>query len=80
MGLGFRDIVGSWVIGSISLYRDPRTGTQYIGNWASRSLGFSVSGLGVYVGSSCGHLGLIDGTSGGGGGSRGLRLRVFRAS
>ena len=29
-------IVGSWVIGSISLYRDPRTGTQYIGNWASR--------------------------------------------
>ena len=36
-------IVGSWVIGSISLYRDPRTGTQYIGNWASwdsRILGF----------------------------------------
>ena len=28
-------IVGSWVIDSISLYRDPRTGTQYVGNWAS---------------------------------------------
>ena len=28
-------IVGSWVIDSISLYRDPRTGTQYTGNWAS---------------------------------------------
>ena len=28
--------VGSWVIGSIGLYRDPRTGTQYIGTWASR--------------------------------------------
>ena len=28
--------VGSWVVDSISLYRDPRTGTQYIGNWASR--------------------------------------------
>ena len=26
-------IVGSWVIDSISLYRDPRTGTQYIGNY-----------------------------------------------
>ena len=29
-------IVGSWVIDSISLYREPGTGTQYIGNWASR--------------------------------------------
>ena len=29
-------IVGPWVIDSIGLYRDPRTGTQYIGNWASR--------------------------------------------
>ena len=29
-------IVGSWVIDSISIYRDPRTGTQYIRNWASR--------------------------------------------
>ena len=29
-------IVGSWVIDRKSLYRDPRTGTQYIGNWASR--------------------------------------------
>ena len=29
-------IVGPWVIGSIKLYRDLRTGTQYIGNWASR--------------------------------------------
>ena len=31
-------VVGSWVIDSISLYRDPRTGTPYIpyiGNWAS---------------------------------------------
>ena len=27
---------GSWVIASIGLYGDPRTGTQYIGNWASR--------------------------------------------
>ena len=29
-------LVGSWVIDSISVYRDPRTGTQYVGNWASR--------------------------------------------
>ena len=29
-------IVGPWVIDSINLYRDLRTGTQYIGNWASR--------------------------------------------
>ena len=29
-------IVGSCVMGRISFYRDPRTGTQYIGNWASR--------------------------------------------
>ena len=28
--------VGSRGIGSITLHRDPRTGTQYIGNWASR--------------------------------------------
>ena len=30
-------IVGPWVIDSINLYRDLRTGTQYIGNWASRA-------------------------------------------
>ena len=29
-------IVGSRVRDSIGLYRDPRTGTQYIGDWASR--------------------------------------------
>ena len=29
-------IVGPWVIDSINLYRDLRTGTQYTGNWASR--------------------------------------------
>ena len=29
-------IVGPWVTDSIRLYRDLRTGTQYIGNWASR--------------------------------------------
>ena len=29
-------IVGPWVIHIIHLYRDLRTGTQYIGNWASR--------------------------------------------
>ena len=29
-------IVGSCVMDRISFYRDPRTGTQYIGNWASR--------------------------------------------
>ena len=28
--------VGPWVIDSINLYRDLRTGTQYIGNWATR--------------------------------------------
>ena len=28
--------IGSWVIDSIGLYRDSRTGTQYVGNWASR--------------------------------------------
>ena len=33
-------IVGSWVIHSISLYREPRTGTQYTGNWASRVMLF----------------------------------------
>ena len=26
-------IVGAWVTDSIKLYRDLRTGTQYIGNW-----------------------------------------------
>ena len=31
-------IVGSRVIDSIRLCRDPRTGTQHIGNWASRVL------------------------------------------
>ena len=29
-------IVGPWVPDSIKLQRDLRTGTQYIGNWASR--------------------------------------------
>ena len=33
-------IVGSWAIDSISLCRDPRTGTQYRGNWASRIFDF----------------------------------------
>ena len=28
--------VGPWVVDSTNLYRDLRTGTQYIGNWASR--------------------------------------------
>ena len=35
-------VVGSWVIDSISLYREPRTGTQYIGNWASRVTSISI--------------------------------------
>ena len=29
-------IVGPWVIDGIKLYRDLRTGTQYMGSWASR--------------------------------------------
>ena len=29
-------IVGPWVIDSINLYKDLRTGTQYMVNWASR--------------------------------------------
>ena len=29
-------IVGPWVTDSINLYRVLRTGTQYLGNWASR--------------------------------------------
>ena len=29
--------VGPWVIDSINLNGDLRTGTQYIGNWASRA-------------------------------------------
>ena len=29
-------IVGPWVPDIIQLYRDLRTGTQYVGNWASR--------------------------------------------
>ena len=29
-------IIGSWVMDSIGLYREPRTGPQDIGNWASR--------------------------------------------
>ena len=29
-------IVGPWVMDDTNLYRDLRTGTQYIGNWASR--------------------------------------------
>ena len=35
-------IVGPWVIDTISLYSDLRTGTQYIGNWASRVTGLRV--------------------------------------
>ena len=31
-------IVGPWVIDSINSYRDLRTGTQYMGNWASRDV------------------------------------------
>ena len=31
-------IVGPWVTDSIKLYRVLRTGTQYIGNWASRGI------------------------------------------
>ena len=31
-------IVGLWVIDSIDLNRDLRTGTQYIGNWAFRGI------------------------------------------
>ena len=29
-------IVGPWVIDSIRVYRDLKTGTQYVGIWASR--------------------------------------------
>ena len=29
-------VVGPWVIDTKNLYRDLRTGTQYIGNWASK--------------------------------------------
>ena len=29
-------VVGSWDIDSKNVYRDFRTGTQYVGNWASR--------------------------------------------
>ena len=32
-------IVGPWVTDSIKLYRVFRTGTQYVGNWASRVRG-----------------------------------------
>ena len=31
-------IVGSWAIACINSYKDPRTGTLYTGNWASREL------------------------------------------
>ena len=34
--LGNYHIVGPWVRDSINLCRDLRTGTQYVGNWASR--------------------------------------------
>ena len=59
-GLGFRvlgfrvscprspgaHIVGPWVMDSTNLYRDVRTGTQYIGNWSSwDAFGFKVRGL-----------------------------------
>ena len=36
-------IVGPWVIDSINVYKDLRTGTQYIGNWASRVYMYSIS-------------------------------------
>ena len=29
-------MVGPWVIDGTNLYRDLRTGTEHIGNWASR--------------------------------------------
>ena len=29
-------MVGPWVMDSIDLYRDLKTGTQYMGTWASR--------------------------------------------
>ena len=29
-------IVGPWVTDNMKLYRDLRTGTQYVGYWASR--------------------------------------------
>ena len=38
-------IVESWVIDSKSLYKDPRTGTQYIGNWASRDSQLDATGM-----------------------------------
>ena len=31
-------IVGPWLIDSMNLYRDLRSGTQYIGNWASGAI------------------------------------------
>ena len=41
-------IVGPWVTGSIELYRDLRTGTQYIGNWASRDCYFGRFGSDLF--------------------------------
>ena len=38
-------IVGPWVTDSIELYRDLRTGTQCITNWASRERGVCELGL-----------------------------------
>ena len=37
-------MVGPWVTDSINVYRDLRTGTQYIGIWASRDSRCSVRG------------------------------------
>ena len=36
-------IVGPWVTDNIDLSRDLRTGTQYVGNWASRVSAFGDS-------------------------------------
>ena len=48
-------IVGPWVTDSIKVYRVLRTGTQHIGNWASRvcfkfkASGFKLRGFGCKV-------------------------------
>ena len=42
-------IVGPWVTDNLKIYRDLSTGTQYIGNWASRgSHPVRVEGLGLW--------------------------------
>ena len=37
-------IVGPWVVDSTNLYRDLRTGTQYVGKWASRETASTFGG------------------------------------